>query len=185
MIHLTEEPLVDLREYSSVSSGFESKSMLDVVRSRGGLDMVERPLATPYRKSYDDFEDPIARGYDTRNWALISAFAGNERVGGLVLAAATPGVARLEGRADLGVIWDMRVAPAWRRKTVGTAMLYAARVWAWQHGCRQLKAETQNTNEGACKFFSHHGFELSEVLSGGHPQLPKMTHIVWRKRLDD
>jgi GNAT superfamily N-acetyltransferase len=185
MIHLTEEPIVDLREYASVSSGFESTTMFDVVSARGGLDIVERQLATPYRKNYDDLEDPVTRRYDTRNWSLISAFAGNDRVGGLMLAAATPGVARLEDRADLGVIWDMRVAPAWRRKTVGTAMLYAARVWAWQHGCRDLKAETQNTNAAACEFFRHHGFVLSEVIPGGHPQLPKMMQLVWRKSLDN
>lgn len=185
MIHLTEEPLVDLREYASVSSAFESTKMFDVVSARGGLDIVERTLAAPYRKNYDDLEDPISRRYDTRNWAVISAFAGKERVGGLLLAAATPGVARLEDRADLGVIWDMRVAPAWRRQAVGTAMLYAARVWAWQHGCTELKAETQNTNAAACGFFHHHGFMLTEAIASGHPQLPKMMQLVWRKRLDN
>jgi GNAT superfamily N-acetyltransferase len=185
MIHLTEEPVGDLRQYAIVASGFESRIMFDAVRTRGGLDIVERQLAAPYRKSFDDFEDPIVRGYDTRNWALISAFAGDERIGGLILAAATPGVTRLEDRPDLAVVWDMRVAPRWRRKTVGTAMLYAARVWAWQHGCRELKAETQNTNEAACRFFSHHGFVLGDAVPVGHPQLPKMMQLVWRKRLDD
>jgi GNAT superfamily N-acetyltransferase len=185
MIHLTEEPLVDLREHSSLSAAFESTKTFDVVSARGGLDLVERTLPAPYRKNYDDLEDPISRRYDTRNWAVISAFAGHEKVGGLVLAAATPGVARLEDRADLGVIWDIRVAPAWRRQAVGTAMLYAARVWAWQHGCTELKAETQNTNAAACEFFRHHGFMLTEAIPGGHPQLPKMMQLVWRKRLDN
>jgi GNAT superfamily N-acetyltransferase len=184
MIHLTEEPVVDLREHTAIPSAYESTTMFDVVQGRSGFDLVERKTVA-HRRSFDDFEDPVAAGLDTGNWGLISAFAGPERIGGIVLALATPGLARLEGRADLGVIWDIRVAPAWRRQSVATGMLYAARLWAWQRGCRELKAETENINPGACDFFRHHGFVLSQVLPGPTPQLPARRKLVWRMALDD
>ena len=127
MIDLREEPVVDLREHAGIPSIFEAQSIFDVLQTPTGFGLVERTIGAPYRKNYDQFEDPLAwpRNFDTERWVLTSAFVGLERVGGLVTAVATPGVDMLEGRTDLAGVWDLRDAPAHRRVTRWLLLSYA------------------------------------------------------------
>jgi GNAT superfamily N-acetyltransferase len=117
------------------------------------------------------------------NWGLLAAYAGDERIGGAVLAFRTPGVDMLEGRDDLAVVWDLRVHPQWRRKGVGRALFQAAERWAQARGCRQLKIEPQNNNVGACRFYASQGFTLVAVNPFAYPTLPEETQLLWRKDL--
>ena len=68
----------------------------------------------------------------------------------------------LEGRHDLAVLWDIRVAPSSRRRGVGAALFCAATEWAAATGYQELKVETQNVNVAACRFYGRHGCELCE-----------------------
>lgn len=160
--------------------------MFDVYRSPDGLELLEHANIVPYRKNYDEFEDPLTwpRDFDTSRWVLISAFVGGERVGGVIVARATPGVDLLEGRSDLAVLWDLRVAPAHRRRSVGRSLLTAAQAWAQGRECTELKVETQITNPAACNFYLHNGFVLREARHGAYPALPQDVQLIWRKRLD-
>lgn len=184
--HLREEPVADLRAHKAIPSMFEARSVYEVGRSSDRFLLTEQPIAVPCCKNYDEFEDPLAwpREFDTRRWALISAFAGAQRVGGIVVATSTPGVAILEDRRDLAVLWDVRIAPAHRRQGIGTALLEASQVWARHRACTELKVETQNTNPAACSFYMRRGFGLAQVLQDAYPGLPGDVQLIWRKRLD-
>lgn len=79
--------------------------------------------------------------------------------GRATIAFNTPGLRLLEGRRDLSVLWDIRVAPDARGKGIGSALFERVEVWAKANGCCQLKVETQNINVRACDFT--HGTDVS------------------------
>lgn len=183
-LEVREESVHDLRPHASIPSVFETRSVFDVRRLQTGFEMKEVPAA-PFRKNYDDVEDPLTwpREFDTSRWILLSAFAGGRRIGGAIVAAATPDVDMLEDRTDLAVLWDLRVEPECRGRSVGSALIHAAQDWARSAGCTELKVETQNTNPGACKLYMRHGFVLAEARHGAYPDLPDEVQLIWRKRL--
>ena len=175
-----------------MSIAFEVDRVLELsVRDRGlgGIVLTERPLAVPYTKSYDDVagERPTRwwRRFDLANWALFAARTAGERalVGGAVVAFDTPGVQMLEGRRDLAVLWDIRVAPAHRGRGVGRALFRAAESWASARGCRRLKIETQNVNVAACRFYAAQGCELGAIDRFAYPALPDEAQLLWYKEL--
>jgi ribosomal protein S18 acetylase RimI-like enzyme len=135
VIDLRQEPVADLREHAAIPSRFEAATVYDVSQSHSGFELVEREMSELYRKNYDAFEDPLTwpRTFNTAQWILLGAFAGAQRVGGAIVATATPGVDLLEGRSDLAVVWDLRVAPAYRRQSVAAALLDFAQVASGWH----------------------------------------------------
>jgi GNAT superfamily N-acetyltransferase len=144
-----------LAEYARLPIAFRVDHVLGVTaRTEGGFDLSTRRLEIPYLKDYDavDGEGPLhwAGRFDVSNWRLFTARVGGSRVGGATVAFNTPGLTMLEGRRDLAVLWDIRVARDARGKGVGSALFQRVEAWAQTHGCRQLKVETQNINVRAC-----------------------------------
>jgi GNAT superfamily N-acetyltransferase len=186
VLELCAEPVTDLRQHSAIPSIFETSYVLEVRASGCNFELEECTLSEPLRKTYDDYEDPLAwsRDFDTSQWVLISAFVGGERVGGVIVAAHTAGVEMLEGRSDLAVVWDLRVAPAHRRHSIAASLLAAAQTWASTASCIELKVETQNTNPAACKLYLSNGFILSAAQHHAYRELPDDVRLIWRKRLD-
>jgi GNAT superfamily N-acetyltransferase len=184
-IRMHEEPVSDLREHATIPSVFEANSVFDVRASDTGFELVERSIAPPYRKNYDQFEDPShwPRDFDTSRWVRITAFCGAPRTGGIIVAMDSPGVAMCEGRSDLAVLWDLRVAVEHRRRSVASELFRAAQTWALRRGCTEIKVETQNTNPAACKFYMQNGFVLSEAQAGAYRELPDEVRLIWRKSL--
>ena len=89
----------------------------------------------------------------------------------------------MEGRRDLSVLWDIRVAPDARGKGVGSALFERVGAWALAQGCRQLKVETQNINVRACRFYALHGCKLRAVHHAAYPELPEEIQLLWYKDL--
>ena len=89
----------------------------------------------------------------------------------------------LEGRRDLSVLWDIRVAPNARGRGVGSALFERVEAWALAQGCRQLKVETQNINVPACGFYARHGCELRAIHHAAYPELPEEIQLLWYKDL--
>ena len=87
----------------------------------------------------------------------------------------------LEGRDDLAVLWDIRVAPPFRRTGVGRHLFDAVETWARPQGCRELKIETQDVNVAACRFYAAMGCELRVVRPGAYPEHPEETQMLWYK----
>jgi GNAT superfamily N-acetyltransferase len=187
---LTEESTAALAEYARVSIAFTVERVWDVsVRADvpGGFMLSERRLDIPYTKDYDaiDGEGPLqwARRFDISNWTLFAARMAGRRVGGAAIAFNTPGLTMLEGRRDLSVLWDIRVAPDVRGTGIGSALFRRVEAWAQAHGCSQLKVETQNTNVQACKFYARHGCEPRAVRHSAYPEFPEEIQLLWYKDL--
>ena len=151
-----------LAEYTLLPIAFPVNQVLDVTaRAEGGFALSARMLEVPYVKDYDavDGEGPLhwSRRFDVSNWTLFTARVAGSRVGGATVAFDTPGLTMLEGRRDLSVLWDIRVAPNARGKGIGSALFEKVEGWARAHSCRQLKVETQNINVPACGFLRDTG----------------------------
>lgn len=187
-IAIAEEPMPDLAEYASVPIAFEVWRVLDVALLEGGLGefaLAERDVHPPYVKDYDAIEGPAswAERFDLGSWGWIAARAEGRRVGGAVVAFDTPGLHMLEGRRDLAVLWDIRVAPEARGRGTGAALFRAAEAWAAARGCRTLKVETQNVNLPACRFYARQGCVLGAIHRFAYPALPDEVQLLWYKHL--
>ncbi len=176
------EPLPD--DYGTIPISFTTSSILRIEwQSNGltGLRITEAPLGSPLAKDFDDGE-PVSRWLqfgDISHWGFFGAYEAGQRVGGAVVAHHTPTVRMLEGRTDLAVLWDIRCAPSYRRRGIGSRLLLAASQFAWGQGCTVLKVECQNTNPAACRFYAKHGFKLGGVREDAYPEYPDDIQLLW------
>ncbi|MEO7501230.1 MAG: GNAT family N-acetyltransferase, partial [Gemmatimonadaceae bacterium] len=149
--------------------------------------LTERAVAEHRIKDYDAIagEDPATwrARFDLSNWTIFAAHSEGRQVGGAVVVFRSPGVDMLEGRDDLAVLWDIRVAPDVRGKGVGTALLRAAESGAAANGATSMKVETQNINVPACRFYSRHGYILHAAIPRAYPDFPDETQLLWYKAL--
>jgi GNAT superfamily N-acetyltransferase len=188
-IDIRDEPVEALAEYAAVPIVFEVRRVLDVAPVDGGLGgfaLSERAVEAPYVKDYDAHDGGPVRWpqrFDLSRWGLLGARVDGRLVGGAAVAFDTPGVTMLEGRRDLAVLWDLRVAPEARGRGVGTALFRAAEAWAAARACRQLKVETQNVNVPACRFYARQGCVLGGIHRFAYPGLPDEVQLLWYRDL--
>jgi len=183
-IRIEEESFDLLEEYATVPIAFLVRSLFRVDvpdAGLGGLRLIEEPVASPWTKDYDTDERPLRwrKRWDLSNWVMLSAYDGEERAGGAIVARKTPGVNFLDGRTDLAALWDIRVAPARRGSGVGAALVERAVTWSRSHGCLQLKIETQNINVPACRFYAAMGSRLSAINLHAYSDLPDEVQLIW------
>jgi GNAT superfamily N-acetyltransferase len=179
-----------LPRYDRVPIAMRVESVLRVEELNGGLGglrMVEQTLDEPYEKDYDAYEpEGAARWaelFDVSHWGFFVACDGDEPVGGAVVAFRSPGVDLLEGREDLAALWDLRVRPDRRREGIGTRLFRHAADWARRQGCTQLKAETQNVNVPACRFYARQGCHLGAIDRYAYTADERVAHetmLIWR-----
>ena len=169
-ILVREETIGALPEYGRVPISFSVMSRLRIQpidNGLGGLLLIEEPVAVPYIKDYDSLpgEGPAhwPEFWDLSHWGILSAFAGETRIGGAAVAWKTQGVEMLEGRTDLAVLWDLRVHPDYRGRGVGHRLFAHAMAWAQKRACTRLKIETQNINVPACRFYALQGCTLGSI----------------------
>ncbi|HZG52788.1 MAG TPA: GNAT family N-acetyltransferase [Pyrinomonadaceae bacterium] len=189
LIEVREDSAAALAEYARIPIAFEVSEIFEVAaRSDGdGFVLTKRRLNVPYVKDYDapEAESPArwAARFDVSNWEFLAAHSGDQRVGGAVLALDTVGLDMLEGRTDMAVLWDIRVAPEARGQGVGSALFRAAEARAAARGCRQLKIETQNVNVPACGFYARQGCALKAANRFAYPEFPDEIQLLWYKPL--
>ena len=133
----TRDLKLDLPDYARISIAFEVSEIVDIAESTttpGGFDISERRLDRSYVKDYDQLpgERPIQwpQRFDLSNWGLFGARVDRQRVGSAAVAFDTPGLDMLDGRRDLAVLWDIRVAPQARGRGVGTKLFRTVERWA-------------------------------------------------------
>ena len=189
-IEFAEEPIAAIPEYARVPIIFTVDRVFGVANrddDSGRFALSELRIDAPYEKDYDAVagEGPSqwALRFDLSNWALFTARFARRIVGGATVAFDTPGLTMLEGRRDLAALWDIRVAPEFRRQGVGSALFERVEVWSKLHGCRQLKIETQNTNVPACRFYERQGCQLRAIHRAVYPDLPEEIQLLWYKDL--
>lgn len=189
-IAVEEEPVGDLHDYAEVSIAFEVDRVLDVSVAGPeleGIALSERRVTPSYTKDYDALPGNHPTTWSSRldlsSWARFAARSEGNLVGSALVAFDTPGLFLLEGRADLAVLWDLRVAPERRGQGVGGRLLSAACEWAAERNCRQLKIETQNNNVSACRFYAGQGCTLGGIHRFAYPDLPDETQLLFYKDL--
>jgi ribosomal protein S18 acetylase RimI-like enzyme len=191
-LELAHEPVtrVTLAEHATIPIAFVVDRVLELTPAdggMGGLALAEAAVAAPYVKDYDavngDGPARWADRFDTSNWALICARQDGTRAGGAVIAWNTPGVHMLDGRDDVAVLWDIRVAPAQLGSGAGSALFRAAESWAAARSCDWLKIETQNINVRACRFYRTMGCTLGAIDRFAYPELPDEVQLLWWKGL--
>jgi len=186
-VEVTEEPAAALAELARIPISFVVRSVFDVAEDADGFVLTERNLAAPYVKDYDAIggEGPTrwAHRFDLSNWGFLAARVDGRLVGAAAIAFDTAGVDMLEGRRDLAVLWDLRVAPDARGQGVGSALFRAAEAWGRARGCAQLKIETQNINVPACRFYAGMGCVLGAVDRSAYPELPDEIQLLWYQDL--
>ena len=174
-----------LSEYGDVSIAFTVNSKFNVEAIERGLEgwqLTETLVEPTCTKDYDeDNHERTTRWlrWDPSNWRVISAFNGDERVGGAVVAWKTPRVRFLKVRDDIAALWDIRVQPGWRGRGIGSQMFEEAVAYARTRGCRWLKIETQNINVPACKFYASQGCELRTIAPNAYPEYPEEVEFHW------
>ncbi len=190
-VEIREQPLSFLAEYATIPISFEVERVLRLVlreRGLGGVDLVEEKLPRPYVKDYDAIpgNGPTAWAsrFDLTDWAVLTAHREGALAGGATVAFGSRGVDLLEGRDDLAVLWDLRVAPPARQSGVGAALFEAARAWAATRGCSQLKIETQNVNVPACRFYEKLGCTLGAFHRYAYPDLPDEVQLFWYRDVE-
>ena len=186
-IEVVQETPAQLDEYASIPIWFEVDRVMEVTRTAGGLTLDERST-TRRMKDYDAIpgEGPASwpKRFDMSDWSLFAARADGVRVGAAAVVARTNAIQLLEGRSDLALLWDLRVAPAMRGKGVGSALLGAVELWARGERIRTVKVETQDVNAAACRFYLHHGFELRSATPHAYRDFPDETRLLWYKDID-
>jgi GNAT superfamily N-acetyltransferase len=185
-IQIVEESVSVLPDYGTVSPAFlvEARFAVDPIEGGlGGLRLRLEQVQPPYVKDYDreNGHDPEwwLEQWKISRWGVQSAFKGEVRVGGAIIAWNTPEILMLDGRKDLAVLWDIRVHADYRNKGIGSALFSASTSWARARGCIQLKIETQNVNVPACHFYARQGCRLVAINPYAYVDLPQEVQFIW------
>ena len=161
----------ELARYGAISIAFEAETWLRptvVDGGLGGVTLIEEPLATPLHRDYDaePSEPPEAlpgSGFDLSYRDFVLAIEGGRDVGAATLLVGDLTYRLLDGRSDVAVLQDLRVATDDRGRGVGTALFAHMAEMARKRGLAQLKIETQNVNPRACHFYRLQGCVLGGV----------------------
>jgi len=185
-VQIVEQPIIGaLGDYAQVPTAFLVQKVLDIHETGNSAPVLsERKIRLPYVKDYDRIEHPTSwpMQFDVSNWGLIAALVGEQRVGGAVIAFSTDGLVMLDGRADVAVLWDIRVSPAMRGKGIGSNLFRAVEQWAVLRNCQELRVETQSTNVAACRFYERQGCVVGAVNRAAYSEMPDEIQLVWHKR---
>jgi GNAT superfamily N-acetyltransferase len=186
-IHIREGNVELLSEYAAIPISFQVDRLLRPTLVNGGLGGIllnEESVTPPQIKDYDAYESPLqwAQKFDLRKWRVLLALRADRPVGGATLAFDTPDIHMLTGRQDVAALWDIRVHPNERGHGIGSMLFRESAAWARARKCRQLKAETQNVNVAACRFYARQGCHLGEInyyAYADQPAVATEVMLVW------
>lgn len=135
-------------------------------------------LEVPMVRMYDHFDEDTIQHYDQVCQAGFSfgAFAG-ERLVGVVIAE------KREWNRSLWV-YEFHVAPAYRGRGLGRALMDAAASRSKEAGLRIMVCETQNRNDLAIQVYRRLGFQLEgiDISYYSNTDFPDRDVAVFMKR---
>ncbi|MBU1699117.1 MAG: GNAT family N-acetyltransferase [Candidatus Eisenbacteria bacterium] len=183
-----------LSTYASIPIRFEVNTELrarQIDGGLGGIKLEEIPVSSPYMKDYDalDHSGPEnwPKKFNVQHWGFFLMLLDGQPSGGAAVAVKSDTVHMLEGRNDLAVLWDLRIAPDVRNQGFGGKLFQYALSWAKARHYRQMKIETQNINVPACKFYMMQGCHLGAIHRYGYAAVPAVAHeamLFWYIDLD-
>ena len=145
---------LDRQGVQAIDTAFETDVVFDLVTTARRIELVERRLEKPLTKRYsiDELYAPWAR-WD-RGWvAEDAAGSGPSAICGLAAAGYEPWHSRL-------VLWFLYVAPRWRRRGVGRALLSEVEAHGRSLGATHVWLETQNINVPGIAAYERLGYSL-------------------------
>ena len=148
---MTIRPLsraTDRREVEAIDTTFETRSVFELVTTARAIELVERPLAQPMHKSYSIAEVFASWARWDKGWV-----ADDGGVRGFATVAYEAWHARL-------VLWFLYVAPDWRRRGVGRALLDQVEAHGRQVGASHVWLETSNVNVPGVTAYERLGYRL-------------------------
>jgi ribosomal protein S18 acetylase RimI-like enzyme len=176
-----------LTQYATIPIRFTVTSRLSVKPGTDGSFVLSEHTVHPqFIKDYDAISErpqDWAVRFDTSQWLMLLAHINGTAAGGATVAFGGSGLDMLEGRSDLAVLWDIRVAPSFRGRGVGRALFEAVEASAGARGCVELEVETQNINVSACRFYAALGCQLRTVRTDAYPSCPGEDQLLWYKSL--
>jgi len=186
-VEIRRETAAVLAEYATIPIAFEVREVVDVAALHIGSGTLPVRAVSPRIKDYDALPNngPASwpTRYDVAAWTFLVGCVQDRIIAGAVVMTEPSDVIALGGRADNGLLWDLRVVPVWRRHGVGRALLAAAQEMARQAGARALDIETQDTNVPACRLYASSGFTLADVDPHGYGIEIDEAKLLWTKSL--
>lgn len=172
--------------YDTVSMNVDVQSEYKVERINSGLGgfTLEEIQVSPYVKDLSKYERAVnyEQDFDITNWRFYMAFSGDVPVGAMTIAGKTEGLHMLSGRTDACVLWDIRVADAYKYNGIGQELLKMGIAGAKSDGYSQMIIECQNNNVPACKFYQKQGALLSKIDMYAYysePEVRDEIQFVW------
>lgn len=186
MITIKEVDKTYLELYDTISMNVEVQSEYRIKRIDSGLGgfLFEKTFVEAYIKDLSVYEraTEYETKFDITNWRFFMAFEEEKPVGALTIAGRTHGLNMLSGRSDACVLWDIRVADAYKHKGIGQKLLDTAISNAKADGYRQMIIECQNNNVPACNFYKKQGALLSKIDMYAYylePDIKDEVQLVW------
>jgi len=171
-----------LEEYDKIPFYYDTDKKYELKRIDNGLGgiLLELVDVPPYHKDFGERSKRWKELFDLFNWKFFAAF--NEReemIAGCTLVSRTPNCNMLEGRDDLAILWDIRVAKEYRHMGIGQKLFDMAKEQAQKNGFKQLKVECQNTNPAAVNFYHKQGMKLCAINEYAYPDSPNEAQLLW------
>lgn len=186
MIYIKEVDKSYFELYDMISMNVDVRSEYKIKRidnGLGGLIFEETPVK-PYIKDLSVYERATnyEKEFDIKNWRFYMAFDEKKPVGAMTIAGRTNGLNMLSGRNDACVLWDIRVADAYKHNGIGQKLLDIGISGAKDDGYSQMIIECQNNNIPACNFYRKQGALLSKVDMYAYylePDIKDEIQMVW------
>jgi GNAT superfamily N-acetyltransferase len=136
----------------AVDTGFQTDTVFDFVTTARRIELVPRKLARPITKRYDIDEvfAPWARW--TRGWVVEDT--GSQPT---IRGFATAQFEAWNGRA---ILWFLYIAPAWRKRGIGRALVGEVEAFARQAGASHVWLETSTINVPGVAAYERMGYAL-------------------------
>ena len=134
----------------AIDTGFETASVFDVVTTARHIELVEQPLPAPIVKRYSIGEVFAAWAQWDRGWVAVDD------------AQEVSGFAAVEYEAwhQRLVLWFLYIAPPWRRRGVGRALLAQVEAHGRGLGATHVWLETSNVNVPGVAAYDRLGYAL-------------------------
>jgi ribosomal protein S18 acetylase RimI-like enzyme len=162
----------DRKAVEAIDTAFETATIFDLVTSERRIDLVERTLDAPMTKRYSIAEVFAQWARWDRGWV-----ADDGGVRGFATVEHEP----WHGRINL---WFLYIAPDWRRRGVGRALLDRVEAHGREVGATHVWLETSNVNVPGVRAYERLGYSLCGADTRYYGQyMPNETAIYLAKSI--